>query len=611
MLTEASPEAAKVAREKLQRWGFNPTRPCCLHSVLDVDELLVRLPGEDEVFPCLDYRDRMHGIFIFLHRMIMEVLDCCGFDRPQKRLLDERLAEVCARRAFRDRTGKVYRRQNSVFEATGMTAADRICWMFLIPHVLDHEPDPDLIPASVHGPLMTAIAHVQLIYIAVSGRRVYNKYELETIFDRGYVMIFGALEQIRALHYHTKYCQHLTDPGKPLPKRIKLTSKVWKDFSTRNTDTDDTSDDSKTGGLGYYSHGVYCLQHQHWVQQVISAGGFGVHCTQSAEAKHKQCMHLASVRVRHKDINSTQSSMLRYLYLRSLFQDVKRKFSPVTPVRTRNYSCGLRSTFANFTTVDRFASVAFQERILHREVRLARVELLGLLCDKFGLPDRLSSYNRLEVLSYTCGQKYIRANGQALWATDSNYLCDGHHQKRRRDILLIEQSQQKTGAENQQKKGALMCCEAVMFLRVSDIGKQDFVIPPSVREEVEDQSVTFILGRWFEHHDTVFERDSRGRPICPGPLHINHCLWKYASAERDRRALVTPEGQPTPLFTKQYSLFGNTVEEAKKVLDHEKRAYYGLLSPKNVIRVLNMCPVFLPNTSTPDPRTWLESVTVL
>ena len=425
MVREAPPEAAKVAREKLRRWGFNPARPCCLHRVTDVNELLVRIPGKDEVFPCLDYRDRMHGIFIFLHRMIVEVLSCIDLTPAKRRVLDERLAVVCARRAFRDRTGKVYRRQKSVFEATGMTATDKICWMFLIPHVLGHEPNPDLIPASVHRPLMTAIAHVQLVFIAVSGRRVYSKHELETIFDRGYLMIFGALEQIRAQQYHTQYQQHLADPvGCPLPKRIKLTSKY-----SSQTDTDDTSDECKTGGLGYYSHGVHCLQHQHWVEQVIIAGGFGLHCTQSAEAKHKECMHLASVRVRHMDINYTQSSMLRYLFLRTLCQDIKKMFLPVTVIRTRNSTWGLRSILFEFKTVDRFTSVRFQETILHREARLARVELIGLLCNKFGLRDTRASYNRLEVLTYSCGQKYIRRNGQALWATDSNYLGDGRKDK--------------------------------------------------------------------------------------------------------------------------------------------------------------------------------------
>lgn len=606
MLLEAPPAVAKAAREKLQRWGFNPTRPCCLHSVMDVDTLLVRLPGRDEVFPCLDYRDRMHGIFIFLHRMIMEVLSCLLLTPAKRRVLDERLAEVCARRAFRDHTDKAYRRQRSVFESTGMTAHDKICWMFLIPHVLGHE--PDLIPPGLHAPLMTAIAHTQLVFIAVSGRRAYNKVELEEIFDRGYLRIFGSLEQIRAAVYHVKYQDHLREPDKcPPPKRLKLKSKIWKDFSSPNTDTDDTSDECKTGGLGYYSHGVFSLLHQHWVHQLISAGAFNVHCTQSAESKHKLIMHLAAIRVLHRDVNSTQSAMLRYLCLRALFEDMKKMSSVETPVRTRNYSCGIRTILFDLKSIERFASVAFQETILHCEVRLAGVELLGLLCSKFGLRDNRASYTRLESLSYVCGQKLIRENGSALWATDSKYLCDGRKDRRRRDILSIHGTE--TIGPNTQNA---LCCEAVMFLTVSDFERADFVLPPSVRSDVDSEgSLTFVLGRWFTPHHSSLARDSCYRPICPGPLHINHCLWKYASAPRNRPALITSHGRATRLFTRQRNLFGRTVQEAERTLDHEKRAYYCLLSHKNVKSVLAMCPVFVPNTSTPDPNTWLQSVTVL
>jgi len=99
--------------------------------------------------------------------------------------------------------------------------------------------------------------------------------------------------------------------------------------------------------------------------------------------------------------------------------------------------------------------------------------------------------------------------------------------------------------------------------------------------------------------------------MCPGPLRINHCLWQYASADKDRSTLVTPDGLPTELFTRQFAFFGHSLEEAKTTLEHEKRAYFTLLSPTNVKRTVNMCPVFFPNTSTPDHSTWLQTVTVL
>lgn len=266
------PILLKAAKEKLQRWGFNPQRECCLHSPMNVDKLLVRIPGEDEVFPCLDYRDRMHGVYMFLHRVVVEILNEIGLKPKKKRILDERLAQLCSTKSFRDHNGRVFRTQRSVFEDTGMTAADKICWMFLLPHVLGHT--ADLIPAPIHDKLLTAIAHIQLIFIAVSGNRAYNRDELETIFDRGYLVIFGALENIRATLFHERYLRHRRDPACPRPKRIKLATREWKDFTTPNTDTSDTDEENKVGGLGRYSHGNYCLLHQHFVEQVISAGRF-------------------------------------------------------------------------------------------------------------------------------------------------------------------------------------------------------------------------------------------------------------------------------------------------------------------------------------------------
>ena len=65
-----------------------------------------------------------------------------------------------------------------------------------------------------------------------------------------------------------------------------------------DTDTDSTDEDSSFGSdYSKYSHDSTSLSHQHWVQQAVSAGAFSVHDTESAEAHHKYCMQLASLRV--------------------------------------------------------------------------------------------------------------------------------------------------------------------------------------------------------------------------------------------------------------------------------------------------------------------------
>ena len=224
MVKEGGP-VSKTYSEKLQRWGFNPTRECCLHSVLDVNKLLVRVPSMmDEVFPSIDYRDRMHGVFIFLHRVLVETMNTIPeLTKGKKAVFDQRLQKLCVNRYFRDNNGKLFRKQKSIFDSTGMTAADKIAMVFLMPHVLNNGFGAGLIPQQYRAPLLTVIAHTQLVFIAVSGNRQYTKPELHAIFDRGYLVIFGGLEAIRAEVYNSKFAQHAADPEScPPPKRMKL-----------------------------------------------------------------------------------------------------------------------------------------------------------------------------------------------------------------------------------------------------------------------------------------------------------------------------------------------------------------------------------------------------
>ena len=98
-----------------------------------------------------------------------------------------------------------------------------------------------------------------------------------------------------------------------------------------DSSTSDTNDDEYLGGMGYYSHGPHNLTHNHWVEQVIAAGSFSVHCTESAEAHHKISMKLTANRVRHLRQNQTQESMLSYLLRHVLFTTLLQEQSSATP----------------------------------------------------------------------------------------------------------------------------------------------------------------------------------------------------------------------------------------------------------------------------------------
>ena len=306
------------ARAKLKRWGFNYKRKCCMLDVCN--HLLVRVPspdGREEVFPSIDYRDKMHGMMIMLHRFIMETLQYMGLSKALKRLLESRLAYISARRCFRDPDDKAYRLQRTMFSDVGMTAQDKVCLIFLLPHVLG--PQATVIPnPRLRAPLLTAIAHAQLMLIAARGGRSYSRVELKTIFDKGNLMYFSSLETIWDIVRQHRLHLHETNPDdNPAPKRFKRQQK-----DEIHTDTEDTSDENTVGGLGVYSHGQKCLPHQHWVMQVISAGCFDVHNTQSAEAAHKLCAKLSASRVRHLGANTTQHSMLTYLCYHGVFEEL-------------------------------------------------------------------------------------------------------------------------------------------------------------------------------------------------------------------------------------------------------------------------------------------------
>ena len=130
-----------------------------------------------------------------------------------------------------------------------------------------------------------------------------------------------------------------------------------------------------------------------------SAGGFNVHNTQAAESFHKICMKLAVERVRHSHANQTQNSMLEYLQYNLLFNSLQRHLQP----RLKRKYCSRRQTAVRLPLKvnfgDNFLDTKVQQRFLHREARVAHVELLDLFCDMFGIPRTRVSYTTLENFS--------------------------------------------------------------------------------------------------------------------------------------------------------------------------------------------------------------------
>ena len=131
-----------------------------------------------------------------------------------------------------------------------------------------------------------------------------------------------------------------------------------------------------------------------------------------------------------------------------------------------------------------------------------------------------------------------------------------------------------------------LCCQAVCFLSLHNVSTFRYrggTLPRFITKRVHEDSLTFVLGRWFEPHPNARERDKQFRPICPGMLHINHCLWRFAIARKHRRALSRQNGTTTTLaVNRQAVFFGRNMEEQRLRLSKEKFAYFCLVDPDSI-----------------------------
>ena len=308
-----------------------------------------------------------------------------------------------------------------------------------------------------------------------------------------------------------------------------------------------------------------------------------MHNTEGAESAHKVNMHLASLRARHMGANYTQDRMLTwirwYLVFESLYDKpvpLRRQFRPglsaVLPIQSL-----CRPLPRNFTTV------AFQSAFLHKQVPLAEVEFLNLLCSQFDLPKTRRSYTHLQRLHFQIGLKCTREEDRKTFSA-----------KDRRDMLRLRGLEQENS----------LCCETICFVQVDNVS----ALPQ--RNDVPDRRV-LVLVRWFSPHADSWERDSLRRPLCPGPLSINNCLWTYSRTPRPRRALVDQGGQPTPVFLEYArTACGLNNDDGLDLCNRLKHAYYGFITPDNIATRVNMAPTFQHGSAVPDYNRWLETVTM-
>ena len=486
--------------------------------------------------------------------------------------------------------------------------------MFFLPHVLGHQ--GSVVPAYARIHLLTAITRVQLMLIASRGLRQYTVPEFRQIYDEGYIAVFRCMELIHQAHHDRvfarKSARHAKKPDKnPRPKRYCSNHRRYKPVALSDTSTDSTDEEFQVGGLHYYSHGILNLVHQHWPLQVQSAGSFRVHNTEAAEGKHKTCMTLPAKRVRHFDTNRTFTGMQSYLQDNLLFTTLDQRTSRNTSARTIKPGVNLPlrrllgNLITNVTMGTDLESVRQQTSFIHDEVRVARLELLDLLCHKLGLPKTQSSYTKLEGVQWSFGQKMVLSCGTTYWATDTQYAYyTNHNSRRRRDNFLLHGFEEKI-VRGRRVKTAL-CCQAVCFLHLQSFAHLNLDIPAHVKPWIVDDSLSLILVRWFSAHPTATDRNSLGLPLCPGPLRDNHALWRYSKLPKDRPVLLK-NGRPSRYFDEQSFIFGKTRAQQLKCLESESRAYYDLIRPCEIQKKIHICPEFVADSHT-HSDTWLQTI---
>ena len=372
----------------------------------------------------------------------------------------------------------------------------------------------------------------------------------------------------------------------------------------------------KVGGLGFYSHGDQSLTHHHWVRQTISAGSFGVHCTEAAEAALKGVFRHPLSRVKHSEENVTHTAITNYLCQDLLYRDLTPVFLPPTAVQRKPYAPGVSLPYRikvaghvqEMSMPAPFVSVRAQQKFLHPDVRVAVVEVLDLMCDKLGLPQTTVSYRRLQTLDWVIGQKFVRQDGEIFWSTTSDYSYGGgsggggNLSNARHDCVRLVQTEQvevNDGTSLVQKVTA-QCCRLVSFWTVSGLCRLSLRLPNEFRQRTHDggDRIHLMLVRYFEAHPRAVERDSKHRPICPGPLYINNCLWRYAKTLSPRHILVNRVGSPSLAYLNQTHIFGQTPAEQHSNYVRECRAYYSFIYPDHVLSRSNITELFRGNSCT-------------
>ena len=211
--------------------------------------------------------------------------------------------------------------------------------------------------------------------------------------------------------------------------------------------------------------------------------------------------------------------------------------------------------------VDRLGQFTFsplrngKDELLCNDVRVSYFEL-GTLVSRFTGWDIDFVLDTATVQLY-CSALIMYPGGETrtYWATESRYRYNGGS---RRDCVEVNLGQGRSGT-----------AEITAFVKING-----------------DRQSEGVLVRWMDKSSLSTITDDRDRPLCPYPLSLNHCLWEWSDAGRDRDSFKVRGFRNKVRAEKLWSHVER--ERREDVIRSEIRARYDILPYVSILSHVNI-----------------------
>ena len=196
----------KRARDKLHRHGLDFKKRCRVTKHVDVALVRIDCFGE-RLFGGLCRYERMHVYFINYCTYVIELLVKSVATTHYG--LVAAVVKQCHQ--FRDpQTGVTHPRLPDLLKMTHLTAERRVRAIFYWAHALGLRADI-IADVTIRNVAQRTVSMLQLILIAVRGKRSYTSPELEVIFKEVGTQFFSALEILASHHEQKRYIKKRND----------------------------------------------------------------------------------------------------------------------------------------------------------------------------------------------------------------------------------------------------------------------------------------------------------------------------------------------------------------------------------------------------------------